>query len=426
MTQLEIARKGKISSIMSRVAKIEKTDPEILRKKIAEGRVILLSNTNKNIEKPCAIGEGLRTKVNANIGTSTDVVDIKYEAKKLKICISAGADAVMDLSTGGDLTKIRKDILRNCKVPLGTVPMYEAAVIAASRRGGLKTMTEDDLFNAIEKQAQEGVDFQTVHCGITLESVERIKKQGRILDVVSRGGALLIEWMIYNKRENPLYEKFDKIIDIARKHDIVLSLGDGLRPGCVADASDRGQFQELIILGELCKKAQSAGVQVMVEGPGHMPIDQIVPNVILQKKLCQGAPFYVLGPLVTDIAPGYDHITSAIGGAVAASAGADFLCYVTPSEHLRLPSLEDVQEGIIAARIAAHCADIAKNIPGAIEWDKKISIARKKRDWKKQMELAIDPVKPFKLRKSSRPIFSDVCTMCGKYCAIKLVEEYFK
>jgi phosphomethylpyrimidine synthase len=294
------------------------------------------------------------------------------------------------------------------------------------KKKALANMDNDDIFAVIEKQAAEGVDFLTVHCGLTREALERVRKEGRITNVVSRGGAFLIEWMIYRDRENPLYENFDRLIEIAGKYDVTLSLGDGMRPGCIADSTDRGQIQELISLGELAQRALDAGVQVMIEGPGHIPIHQVEANVLLEKSLCHGAPFYVLGPLVTDTAPGYDHITAAIGGAIAAAAGADFLCYVTPSEHLRLPTIEDVKEGVIATRIAAHAADIAKGIPGAYELDMKLSKMREDRNWTQQLKLALDPVKARKYRRESLPGTSDVCTMCGEYCAIKKVEAFFR
>jgi phosphomethylpyrimidine synthase len=342
---------------------------------------------------------------------------------KLRIAIEAGADAVMDLSTGGDLAAVRKVIVENCTVPLGTVPIYETAVRAADG-GSVVDMSEDDLFRVIERNATDGVDFLTVHCGITREAIARLQECGRVADVVSRGGAFLVCWILGNDKENPLYERFDDLLDICREHDVTLSLGDGFRPGCIADATDRAQIAELIILGELVDRSRKAGVQAMVEGPGHVPMNQVIANVQIQKTLCKGAPFYVLGPLVTDVAPGYDHITSAIGGAIACAAGVDFLCYVTPSEHLGLPGPDEVREGVIAARIAAHAGDIAKCVKGAMDWDREMSIARKKLDWEKQLELAIDPIK-FKKFRSERATNADgVCSMCSKYCAMKVVDEY--
>ncbi len=426
MTQLEEAKKKKITPKMRKVAQDEGLDPKYIRDGIASGTIVIPSNINRSVAKPVGIGGGLRTKVNANIGTSIEHTNLTNELKKLDAAIRAGADTVMDLSTGGDIRQIRRMILKRSSIPVGTVPIYEAAIGAAKKRRTITRMTEDDIFHAIESQMEDGVDFLTIHCGVTLETLDRIRREGRLLNVVSRGGAFLVTWMISNKRENPLYEKFDRLIELARRFDVTLSLGDGLRPGSLADATDRAQIQELILLGELAKKAKTKGVQVMIEGPGHIPLHEIESNVVIQKKLTHDAPFYVLGPLVTDVAPGYDHISAAIGGALAASFGADFLCYVTPSEHLRLPTIADVREGVVVTRIAAHAADVAKGIKGAIGWDNALSRARKKRDWKKQMELALEPERPTKFRKESRPRLTDVCTMCGKYCSIKLVEEFFK
>ncbi|MCE5197835.1 MAG: phosphomethylpyrimidine synthase ThiC [Armatimonadota bacterium] len=424
MTQLEAARKGRITPEMEIVARDEGMDIDILVKRIAEGTIVIPKNVNRDMASIRGVGKGLRTKVNANIGTSAAYPDIKDELVKLKVAVEAGTDALMDLSTGGNLESIRKVILDRCPVPLGTVPIYETAVSIVEERGGITRITGDDLFDVIERQAKQGVDFMTLHCGITRESIRRLRDQGRVTDVVSRGGAFLVKWILANDKENPLYERYDELLEIARKHDITLSLGDGFRPGCGADATDRAQIQELIILGELVKRAKDAGVQTMVEGPGHVPMDQIAANMLLQKKLCEGAPFYVLGPLVTDVAPGYDHITSAIGGAIAAMSGADFLCYVTPSEHLGLPDAKDVKDGVIAARIAGHAADVVKGIPGAREWDQAMSKARKARDWNAQVELSIDPVRAKELRDERSGGSEDVCSMCGELCAMKVVEEY--
>ena len=423
MTQLEIARSGRISPELKTVAECERLDPEFIREGVAAGTIVIPRNANRELARPCGIGAGLRTKVNANIGTSADFPSVEDEVEKLHVAIEAGADAVMDLSTGGDLAAVRKAIIENCTVPLGTVPIYEAAVKSAEN-GSVVSMSEDDLFRVIERNALDGVDFITVHCGITRESIRRLQESGRVADVVSRGGAFLVCWMLGNDRENPLYARFDELLDICRKHDVTLSLGDGMRPGCLADATDRPQVQELIILGELVDRSRDAGVQAMVEGPGHVPMNQVIANVQIQKTLCKGAPFYVLGPLVTDIAPGYDHITSAIGGAIAAAAGVDFLCYVTPSEHLGLPGPEQVREGVIASRIAAHAGDIAKGIKGAMDWDREMSVARKKLDWQRQHELAIDPIKFAKFRAERPTRADDVCSMCGKFCAMKVVDEY--
>ncbi|HOW56791.1 MAG TPA: phosphomethylpyrimidine synthase ThiC [Smithellaceae bacterium] len=420
MTQLEQARKGKISEEMKICAAVENVSPEFIRDGIAAGTIVICRNVNHRKIKPLAIGAGLKTKVNANIGTSKDHMDIEMELAKLKIAEEAGADAVMDLSTGGNLAAIRKAIMEKATAAIGTVPIYQAACKVLQEKKAISEMTADDIFNVIEENGKDGVDFITVHCGVTRASVAALEEQGRILGIVSRGGSMTANWMACNNSENPLYEQYDRLLEIARRYDMVLSLGDGLRPGAIADATDRGQLQELIILGELAKRARAVGVQVMIEGPGHVPIKDIEANIKLQKKICEGAPFYVLGPLPTDIAPGYDHITSAIGGAIAGAAGADFLCYVTPAEHLRLPSLNDVREGVIAARIAAHIADIAKGISGAMKRDIKMSQCRKKFDWQGQVNVAIDPEKAKELLEKSKSAHDEGCTMCGEFCAIKL------
>ncbi len=424
MTQLLAAKAGKITSEMETVARSEGLDPQEVSQKIAKGEVVIPANKNHKTLKPRGIGAGLKTKVNANIGTSSSFPDLENELTKLKAAVDAGADAVMDLSTGGDLKKIRKTIIQNSPVPVGTVPIYQAGVRALEEKGKIVGMTVDDLFGVIEEHARDGVDFVTVHCGVTMETVERLKKEGRVADVVSRGGSFIIGWMLYHEQENPLFEHYDRLLEIALEHDVTLSLGDGFRPGCLADATDRSQIQELIVLGELVDRARDAGVQVMVEGPGHVPINEIKTNIQLQKKLCHNAPFYVLGPVVTDVAPGYDHISAAIGGALAASFGADFLCYVTPAEHLGLPGIEDVREGVIAARIAAHAADVAKGIQGASEWDKRMAIARKNLDWKTQIELAIDPEKAKRFREDKNSPEEETCTMCGEFCAMKFISEF--
>jgi len=426
-TLKELAKEGDITPEMEACAKAEGVSPDYIREGIAQGTIVLCKNKKSNLTKPCAIGKGLKTKVNVNIGTSKDRVNIEEELKKLEIAIRYGADAVMDLSTGGDLDEIRKIIRENCPVPLGTVPIYQAALeVVEIHKKSMVQMTVSEIFKVIEKQAEQGVDFMTVHCGITREGLERLKNKERVLGVVSRGGSFIIEWMVYNNKENPLYEYFDELLEIARAYDITLSLGDGLRPGCLADATDAPQIHELIILGELTLRAWDKGVQVMIEGPGHVPINQIEANVLLQKRLCHGAPFYVLGPLPTDIAPGYDHLVSAIGGAIAGSAGADFLCYVTPAEHLRLPTLEDVKEGLIAGKIAAHIADLAKGVKGAWEWDLEMAKARAELDWERQVELSIDPEKARRYRMEGGISRSKACTMCGEYCAIKVFEHAYK
>lgn len=424
MTQIMAARSGKITPEMRKIAEKEKTNVQLIRERVAAGTVVIPANKNHRQVDPCGIGLGLRTKVNANLGTSSASPGIAGELEKLQAALEAGADTVMDLSTGGDLDAVRREILSRCRVPLGTVPVYQAAIEAKEKRGSIVAMTAGDLFSVIEKHAADGVDFITVHCGVTLEVIERLKRQGRSTDIVSRGGTFLTGWMLHNGKENPLYENFERLLEICRDYDVTLSLGDGLRPGCLADASDRAQIQELIILGELVDRAREAGVQVMVEGPGHVPLDQVAANVKIQKSLCKEAPFYVLGPLVTDIAPGYDHITAAIGGALAAMAGADFLCYVTPAEHLSLPTAEDVKEGVIACRLAGHAADLAKGVPGAWEWDLEMARARKSLDWARQIELAVDPEKARRYRRERNPQEIEACTMCGEFCAMRLVGQF--
>ncbi|MFW0859155.1 MAG: phosphomethylpyrimidine synthase ThiC [Dehalococcoidia bacterium] len=423
MTQLELARSGVLSSQMKIVAEKEGMDPELLIERVADGSIVIPANVNHHGLDPCGIGKGLRTKVNANIGTSPDFGDIETELQKLQVCIDARADTVMDLSTGGEITAIRRAILDKCPLPLGTVPIYQAAVAAIEKHGAIVSMTADDMFAAIEDHARDGVDFVTVHCGVNQKTIARLKGDRRLTDVVSRGGSFLIGWILHHERENPLYEQYDRLLEIAREFDVTLSLGDGLRPGSLADASDRAQFEELLTIGELADRAREAGVQVMVEGPGHMPLDQIAANVQIQKRVCNGAPFYVLGPLVTDVAAGHDHITAAIGGAVAAAAGADFLCYVTPSEHLGLPDADEVREGVMGTRIAAHAGDIVKGIRGAREWDRQMSIARKNLDWDSQIKLALDPQKAAQVH-ARRPTGGGGCSMCGSYCAMELVSEY--
>ncbi|RJX22633.1 MAG: phosphomethylpyrimidine synthase ThiC [Ammonifex sp.] len=424
MTQLLAARKGEITKAMARIADREGVEPEFVRRGVAAGTIVIPANINHQALDPQGIGKGLRTKVNANIGTSPRFPDTGQELLKLRAALEAGADTVMDLSTGGDLNALRRQTLAESRVPVGTVPIYQAAVEALENRDSIVALTADGLFEIIERQAADGVDFVTVHCGVTLESVERLRRQGRVTDVVSRGGCFIVGWMLHHGLDNPLYKEFDRLLDICLRYDVTLSLGDGLRPGCLADATDRAQLQELIILGELVDRARDLGVQVMVEGPGHVPLDQVAANVALQKSLCREAPFYVLGPLVTDVAPGYDHIVSAIGGAIAATAGADFLCYVTPAEHLGLPTVEDVREGIIAARIAGHAADIVKGIRGAREWDLTMAQARKALDWDRQLSLAIDPEKARRLREERNPAGIRECTMCGEFCAMRLVSDF--
>ncbi len=423
MTQLELARDGDISPQMRVVAQGEGVDAEVIRQGVANGTIVIPANINHRNLVPCGIGQGLKTKVNANIGTSSDFGNLDTELEKLQVAIKYGADTIMDLSTGGDISAIRQAIIAASSLPVGTVPVYQAAIETIDRYGAMVKMAPDDLFAVIEEHARDGVDFITVHCGVTQSAIARLRRQGRVADVVSRGGAFLIGWMLYNERENPLYEYYDRLLEIARRFDVTLSLGDGMRPGSLADATDRAQIEELLVIGELVPRAWQAGVQVMVEGPGHLPLSQIEANVQLQKAICKRAPFYVLGPLVTDVAAGYDHITGAIGGAIAAAAGADFLCYVTPAEHLSLPDPDDVKQGIMASRIAAHAADIAKGVKGAEERDRKMSQARKGLDWQQQVELSLDPERSRQAH-SKHASSGSACSMCGKYCAMALMEEY--
>jgi phosphomethylpyrimidine synthase len=423
MTQLESARQGLLTPQAKRVAREEKIHPDDLLSLLASGQVIVPVNRRHPRLRPIGIGKRLRTKVNVNIGTSKDFPSLASELEKVEISIRHGADTLMDLSTGGDLVAIRKTILDEAPIPLGTVPIYQAAIEAIDRRGSILALTADDLFGVIESQAREGVDFMTVHCGLTTRALGRLKEQGRVADVVSRGGAFHLALILHGGKENPLYEQYDRLLDIAAKYDITLSLGDGLRPGSILDATDRPQIEELLTLGELVKRAWARNVQVMVEGPGHVPLDQVEMNVKLQKRICHEAPFYVLGPLVTDIGAGYDHIVGAIGGALAAAAGADFLCYVTPAEHLGLPSVEDVRDGLIASRIAGHAADIVKGLPGARERDLRLSRARKALDWDTQRNLAIDPHKFEEVRKKRRTRTA-ACSMCGDFCAMRIVSEF--
>jgi phosphomethylpyrimidine synthase len=423
MTQIESAYEGTVTLPIKQVAEAEQLDVDIIFKGLIDGTIVIPANPNHFNLIACGIGKGLRTKVNANIGTSSDFFDQDTELKKLQTAIDVKADMVMDLSTGGDISAIRKAIIAASTVPIGTVPIYQAGIEAIDKRGAIVNLTPDDIFEVIEEQGQDGVDFMTVHCGVTQTSVARLKEQGRTTDIVSRGGAFLTGWMLHNEQENPLYQYYDRLLELAYKYKFALSLGDGMRPGSIADATDRAQIEELIIQGELVKRAREARVQVFVEGPGHMPLDQIASNIKLQKILCHEAPFYVLGPLVTDIGAGYDHITCAIGGAIAAGAGADFLCYVTPAEHLSLPNIEDVRTGVIATRIAAHAGDIVKGVKGAREWDRKMSKARKEFDWTTQIELSLDPELSHKVH-SMIPSTEETCSMCGKYCAMKIVAQY--
>ncbi|MEW6570297.1 MAG: phosphomethylpyrimidine synthase ThiC [Nitrospirota bacterium] len=425
MTRIDLTKKGIVTDEIREVALLEGREPERLALDLSSGVAVIPRNILHNI-KPIGIGRGLKTKVNANIGTSKDRVSIDDEIEKLRVIVRYGADAVMDLSTGGPIKEIRNLLLGKSPLSVGTVPVYEAAIAAAERYGTISRMTSDDIFGVIEKHAEEGVDFVTVHCGVTQRAINRLKDEGRVLDIVSRGGSFMLEWMIYNEKENPLYEHYDRLLEIGRRYDLTLSLGDGLRPGCLEDATDRSQIEELLTIGELRDAALEAGVQTIIEGPGHVPLNQIELNIKIQKEICKGAPFYVLGPLVTDIAMGYDHIAAAIGGAIAGAAGADFLCYVTPAEHIRLPNIDDVKEGLIASKIAAHAADIAKGVPGAAERDRMMSVYRKNLDWDGQIELSFDPDKIRRWRAEVPPTETDVCSMCGEFCAIRIVEKALK
>jgi len=424
-TQLEYAKRRKITEEMQKIASDEGLTPDYIMRGVAQGRIVVTKNLRREIH-PLGIGEGLRIKVNANIGTSKDFCDVEKELEKARVAQEAGTDTLMDLSTGGDIDAIRRMILKEIKVPLGTVPIYQAAIEAQEKHGTIVDMTEDDIFNVIERNAKDGVDFITVHCGINKESVERVFKQNRLMGIVSRGGTFLTARILHTGEENPLYENYDYLLEIAKEYDMTLSLGDGLRPGCIHDATDGPQIQELLTIGELVERARNADVQTIVEGPGHIPLDQIEANVRLEKAICKGAPFYVLGPLVTDIAPGYDHIVGAIGGAIAAMAGADYLCYVTPTEHIGLPDVEDVKEGVIVTRIAAHAADLVRRRDSSIEWDNEMSKARADFDWEKQISLALNPIKARRIREERSPGESDEegCSMCGDFCAIKILKQY--
>ncbi len=410
---------------LQNLAKDEGVSQRYLRDGIKAGRIVFVKNKKHRI-KPLVIGEGMRVKVNANIGTSPDVARLEHELKKLAVSIEAGADTVMDLSTGGDIDRIRKHIIDASTVPVGTVPIYQVAIEAAKKRHAFTEASVDEIFDVIERHLADGVDFITVHCGVTRSSIKGLRRKRRVCGVVSRGGSMMIEWMEFNKRENPLYEYYDRLLKLAKKYSATLSLGDGLRPGSIADATDRYQIKELIVIGELVKRARAEHVSVMVEGPGHIPLDEIEMNMRLEKSICEGAPFYVLGPLVTDIGAGYDHIVSAIGGALAAYYGADFLCYVTPSEHLALPTVEEVREGVIASKLAAHAADIARGSKRAREIDLKVSKARYALDWKRVLSLVADPAKATKIFKRARSHSEMTCTMCGEFCAMKKTREVIR
>jgi phosphomethylpyrimidine synthase len=422
MTQLESARKGIATEEMKIAAQKESLDVERFRQLVADGSVVVPANKNHKNLSPIGIGQYLRTKVNANIGTSADFDKIEDEIKKVDYVIKYKADTVMDLSTGGDINAIRRALIARSSIPFGNVPVYQMMVAVAAKGKPFVEMQIDEMLGYIEEQAADGVDFMTIHCGLTRRAVDKIREQKRRTDIVSRGGSILTGWMLHNDKENPFYQHFDRVLEVAARYDVTLSLGDGLRPGCLSDGTDWGQVEELLTLGELVKRSREAGVQVMVEGPGHLPIDQIEMNIKLQKSICDGAPFYVLGPIVTDIAPGYDHITSAIGGAIAGTAGADFLCYVTPTEHLGLPDEEDVKNGIIASRIAAHVADIGKQLPGSLDLDNRMAEARRDLNWQEQERHCIDPEK-FREVRQERSSQSEACSMCGEFCVYKVLEN---
>ena len=415
-TQMDAARQGIVTEEMKKVAAKENIAVEELVKLIAKGQVIIPANKNHKCLDPNGIGDRLRTKINVNLGTSRDCMDLDMEMEKVNAAVELGAEAIMDLSSFGDTQKFRRKLTAECPATIGTVPIYDAVVYYHK---ALKDITTQEWLDIVKMHAEDGVDFMTIHCGINKATAKRFRDNKRLMNIVSRGGSIIYAWMEMTGNENPFYEHYDEILDICREYDVTMSLGDACRPGCLEDASDISQIEELITLGELTRRAWEKDVQVMIEGPGHMPINQIQANMDIQKTICKGAPFYVLGPLVTDIAPGYDHITAAIGGAMAATYGASFLCYVTPAEHLRLPDLDDVKEGIIASRIAAHAADIAKGVPGAIDWDHKMDVARKKLDWEEMFELSIDPDKARRYRESSKPEKEDTCSMCGNFCAVK-------
>lgn len=415
-TQMDAARKHIITKEMEAVAAYEQMTVEEVRDFVAKGQIAIPANKHHTCLKPYGIGRMLKTKINVNLGTSKDCLDLDMEMEKVKYAVDMGAEAIMDLSSFGDTQTFRKKLTAECSAILGTVPIYDAVVYYNK---ALKDITTQEWVDVFRMHAEDGVDFMTIHCGINKRTAQRFKDNKRLTNIVSRGGSIIFAWMEITGNENPFYERFDEILDICQEYDVTLSLGDACRPGCIEDASDISQIEELVTLGELTRQAWEKNVQVIIEGPGHMPLNQIKANMEIQNTICKGAPFYVLGPIVTDVAPGYDHITAAIGGAIAATYGASFLCYVTPAEHLRLPNVEDVKEGIIASKIAAHAADVAKGIKGAIDWDHQMAVARRNLDWEGMFDVAIDPEKARQYRKDSTPEREDTCTMCGKMCAIR-------
>ncbi|MCX4367550.1 MAG: phosphomethylpyrimidine synthase ThiC [Clostridia bacterium] len=422
-TQMDAARRGIVTKEMETVAREENISIESLMEELAKGTVIIPANKNHRCLKPRGIGFSLRTKINVNLGTSRDCLDMQCEMAKVENAVKMGADAIMDLSSFGDTKVFRRKLTKECPATLGTVPIYDAIVYYNKP---LKEITAKEWIDVVRMHAEDGVDFMTIHCGINRNTAKRFKEAKRLTNIVSRGGSLIFSWMELTGNENPFYEYYDEILDICREYDVTMSLGDACRPGSIADSGDISQIEELVTLGELTKRAWEKDVQVMIEGPGHMPLNEIEANMKIQRTICKGAPFYVLGPIVTDVAPGYDHITSAIGGAIAATHGASFLCYVTPAEHLRLPNLDDMKEGIIASKIAAHAADIAKGLKGAKDWDNEMSTARKDLDWERMFSLAIDEEKPRRYRTESTPEHHDTCTMCGKMCAVRNMNKVLK
>lgn len=422
-TQMDAARKNIITEEMKVVAEYENMPVEELRDLVAKGQVAIPANKNHTCLKPYGIGSKLKTKINVNLGTSKDCLDLDVEMQKVNEAIKLGAESIMDLSSFGDTRTFRKKLTSECSAIIGTVPIYDAIVYYNK---ALKSITSREWIDVVRMHAEDGVDFMTIHCGINRATAQRFKQTKRHMNIVSRGGSLIFAWMELTGNENPFYEYYDEILDICREYDVTISLGDACRPGGIEDAGDISQISELVTLGELTQRAWDKDVQIMIEGPGHMPLNQIRANMEIEQTICKGAPFYVLGPLVTDVAPGYDHITSAIGGAIAATYGASFLCYVTPAEHLRLPTVEDVKEGIIASKIAAHAADVAKGIPGAADWDHEMSEARRGLDWERQFELAIDPEKARRYRAESKPEKEDTCTMCGKMCAVRNINKILR
>ncbi|WP_195266981.1 phosphomethylpyrimidine synthase ThiC [Eubacterium sp. 1001713B170207_170306_E7] len=415
-TQMDAARRGIETEAMKRVAEYENMPLDTLMGLVAKGQVAIPANKNHRCLTPYGVGSALKTKINVNLGTSRDCLNLDVEMEKVKSAVDMGAEAIMDLSSFGDTRKFRRRLTESCPAMLGTVPIYDAVVYYNKP---LQEITSQEWIDIVRMHAEDGVDFLTLHCGINRSTADRFKNNGRLMNIVSRGGSLIFAWMEMTGNENPFFEFYDEILEICQEHDVTISLGDACRPGCIADAGDISQISELVTLGELTQRAWDKNVQIIVEGPGHMPLNQIQANMEIQQTICKGAPFYVLGPLVTDIAPGYDHITSAIGGAIAATYGASFLCYVTPAEHLRLPDVDDVKEGIIASKIAAHAADIAKGLPGAADWDYQMGVARRELNWDKMFDLAIDPEKARRYRAESTPENQDTCTMCGKMCSVR-------